>query len=38
MAEREWPEFARKQIELLVKEGFDRAKAEALYAERGMVR
>jgi len=36
--ESEWPEFARKQIELLVKEGFDRAKAEALYAERGKVR
>jgi hypothetical protein len=33
--ESEWPEFARKQIELLVKEGFDRAKAEALYAEQG---
>jgi hypothetical protein len=38
MAEREWPEFAKRQIELLVNEGFDRAKAEALYAKNGKVR
>ena len=27
-----WPEFAKEQIELLVKEGFEREKAEKLYA------
>jgi hypothetical protein len=30
-----WPEFANDQIELLVKEGYDRAAAEQLYAEKG---
>jgi len=30
-----WPEFTKNQIELLVKEGFDRTNAEALYAEKG---
>jgi hypothetical protein len=30
--ETQWPEFARKQVELLVDEGFDRAEAERLYA------
>jgi hypothetical protein len=28
-----WPQFSRKQIELLEKEGFSREQAEALYAE-----
>jgi hypothetical protein len=27
-----WPEFAQEQIELLVKDGFDRREAERLYA------
>ena len=36
--ETKWKEFSQNQIGLLVKEGFDRAKAEALYAERGKVR
>ncbi|MCC6819741.1 MAG: hypothetical protein V9H26_08845 [Verrucomicrobiota bacterium] len=35
--ESKWPEFAKNQIELLVKDGFDRAAAEALYAEKGKV-
>ena len=30
--ETEWPEFARKQIELLVSEGITRQEAERLYA------
>jgi hypothetical protein len=30
--ERDWPEFARKQVELLVQEGYDRQQAERLYA------
>ena len=29
--ESEWPDFARKQVELLVKEGIARAEAERLY-------
>jgi hypothetical protein len=33
--ESQWPEFAKNQIELLVKDGFDRATAEKLYAEKG---
>lgn len=33
--EGKWPEFAKNQIELLVKEGYDRATAEQLYAEKG---
>jgi hypothetical protein len=33
--ETKWQEFAANQIELLVKEGFDRATAEELYAEKG---
>jgi hypothetical protein len=28
-----WPQFAREQIELLIKEGFTRERAEAIYAE-----
>jgi len=31
--EHDWPEFTRKQIELLVEEGFSREQAEAVYAE-----
>jgi hypothetical protein len=34
VAEREWPEFARKQVELLAQEGFDRQEAERLFASR----
>jgi hypothetical protein len=30
--EREWPEFTRKQVELLVREGFERQEAERLFA------
>jgi hypothetical protein len=30
--ESDWPEFARKQVELLVKEGYDRREGERLYA------
>jgi hypothetical protein len=30
--EKRWPEFRRKQIELLVAEGISRAQAEKLYA------
>lgn len=33
--ESKWAEFAKNQIELLVKDGFDRAAAEKLYAEEG---
>lgn len=33
-----WSEFASKQMELLVKDGYDRAAAEQLYAEKGKVR
>jgi hypothetical protein len=33
--ETDWPAFARNQIKLLVKEGFERADAEALYVEKG---
>src|SRR5262249_17415059 len=29
--ESDWSEFSRKQVELLVKEGFDRKEAERLY-------
>lgn len=36
--ETKWVEFASNQIELLVKEGFDRAAAEAIYAEKGRER
>ena len=36
--ETDWPEFSRDQIELLVREGFSRTNAEALYAEKGKVR
>jgi len=36
--ESDWPAFASNQIELLVKDGFDRATAEKLYAEKGRVR
>jgi hypothetical protein len=32
VSESEWPEFARKQVELLVQEGFDREEAERIYA------
>lgn len=32
--ERDWPEFSRKQIELLVKTGIPRGQAEAYYAEK----
>lgn len=32
--ERDWPEFSRKQIELLVKAGIPRSQAEACYAEK----
>jgi hypothetical protein len=32
VSEKEWPEFRRKQIELLVAEGISRTKAEQLYA------
>jgi hypothetical protein len=30
--ERDWPAFARKQVELLVQEGFERREAERLFA------
>jgi hypothetical protein len=30
-----WPSFAKEQIDLLVRAGFDRKEAERLYAERG---
>jgi len=30
--ESEWPEFSRKQVELLVQEGFERKEAERLFA------
>lgn len=33
--ESKWPDFAKHQIELLVKEGYDRSLAERLYAEKG---
>jgi hypothetical protein len=33
--ESKWSEFAKNQIKLLVREGFDQATAEALYAEKG---
>jgi len=33
--ESQWPEFSKKQIELLVKAGYDRTDAEQLYAEKG---
>lgn len=36
--ESKWPDFAKNQIELLVKEGFNRAAVEQLYAEKGKVR
>lgn len=36
--ESEWPDFAKKQIELLVKDGYDRSMAEQLYAEKGKAR
>jgi len=36
--ESEWLEFSQKQIELLVKAGFDRAAAESLYGEKRKVR
>jgi hypothetical protein len=32
--ESDWPEFAKKQVELLVEEGFERAEAERLYASK----
>ncbi len=32
--EEQWPEFAKKQIELLVREGVDRNEAERLYASK----
>jgi hypothetical protein len=32
--ERDWPEFTRKQVELLVQEGLDREEAERLYASK----
>jgi hypothetical protein len=32
--ESEWPEFARKQVELLVREGFERQEAERLFASK----
>lgn len=34
ISEREWPEFARKQIELLVEAGIPRERALALYTEK----
>jgi hypothetical protein len=36
--ESNWAQFRSNQIELLVKEGFDRSTAEAIYAEKGMER
>ena len=36
--ESKWPDFAKNQIELLVNEGFSRAAAEQIYAEKGKVR
>jgi hypothetical protein len=33
--EADWQEFSRKQVGLLVKEGFGKEQAEALYAEKG---
>ncbi|MFO1511362.1 MAG: hypothetical protein U1F83_00360 [Verrucomicrobiota bacterium] len=33
--ESKWQEFASNQVELLVKEGFERSAAEAVYAEKG---
>lgn len=35
--ESKWPDFSKSQIELLVKDGYDRASAERLYAEKGKV-
>jgi hypothetical protein len=35
MRESKWPEFSKKQIELLVKTGFDRTAVQALYNEKG---
>jgi hypothetical protein len=32
VAEREWPEFTRTQVDLLVREGFERQEAERLFA------
>jgi hypothetical protein len=32
VAESSWPEFAQKQVKLLVEEGFDREEAEGLFA------
>jgi hypothetical protein len=32
--ERDWPEFARSQVDLLVNEGFDRQEAERLFASK----
>jgi hypothetical protein len=32
--ESEWPEFANKQVELLVQEGFERQEAERLFASK----
>ena len=32
--ENDWPEFASKQVELLVQEGYDRQEAEWLYASK----
>jgi hypothetical protein len=32
--ERDWPEFTRKQVELLVQEGMERQEAERLYASK----
>lgn len=32
--EREWPEFTKKQVELLVQEGFEREEAERLFTSR----
>jgi len=32
--ETEWPEFAKKQVDLLVQEGFDRQEAERLFASK----
>ena len=38
ITETAWPEFARNQVALLVKEGFNRTNAETLYSEKGRVR
>jgi hypothetical protein len=34
VCESDWPEFTKRQVELLVHEGFEREQAERLFAER----